>query len=184
MVDDARDSQPAAIRNEGQRAEDRFLQIVSESRPSPQAKRGDAVVSVDGYQAFVEIKHCRASRHSKSATVNQVRAIKYICCVIWAPARNCWYVLSPDHLVHIAAGKSRGQHTEIPFESMAFSLDSLPDDTKCDDQGLTEMVVSAIRQGRMNTEIRDLMRRLHSDIRHVTDSYCNAARDLPHQSDT
>jgi hypothetical protein len=73
-----------AIRNEGQKAESLFLDLVSTARHSDAARRGDAIVEVDGSDYYVELKECHASP-GRGGTINQVRAIKYITCVIWAP---------------------------------------------------------------------------------------------------
>jgi len=111
-------------------------------------------VTVDGTDSYVEIKECHAE-DGCNGTINQVRAIKYICCVVWAPNHGCWYVISPDQLVGVAATKARGQHTEIPFESMNFGLRALPDalHTKCSDADLGEVVRAAIRRGRQRTDM-------------------------------
>lgn len=131
-----------AIRLEGQGAEAAFLKLVPGSRPSTNAKLGDVLVVVDGAEHFVEIKECHAN-YGVSGTINQVRAIKFITCVIWAPSRDCWYVLSPDQLVLLASTKSRGQHTEIPFECMNLSLDSIP--SNCTRRRLTPNSLTKFR---------------------------------------
>ena len=164
----------AAIRNEGRKAEHRFTELVREARPSDSFRRGDAIVTVDGQNAYVEVKECHANI-GKGGTINQVRAIKYICCVIWAPNHDCWYVISPDQLVRLAATKDRGQHTEIPFECMNFSLTSIPDNlhTKCKDGQLTETVQEAIRRGRRNTGLHEMMRRLLEEVKSIKERYRN-----------
>ena len=65
----------AAIRNEGQRAEHRFIELVTDAHASDSAKHGDVVVTVDGDKAYVEVKECHAEI-GRSGTINQVRAIK------------------------------------------------------------------------------------------------------------
>ena len=165
-----------AIRNEGAGAEARFLELVPGATPSDNPKRGDVIVPVDGDDHYVEIKECR----SDGGTINQVRAIKYICCVIWAPERGGWFVISPDQLVAIAANKDRGQHSEIPFECMNFSLNSLPGDLHsiCDDAGLAERVTTAIRRGEQNGDIKRQMVKLHEQLRHLVATYRDAIRAL------
>lgn len=167
----------AAIRLEGQDAERRFLELVPGSRDSDHARRGDAIVNVDGVDSYVEIKECHAAA-TASGTINQVRAIKYICCIVWAPNHGCWYVISPDQLVGVAATKPRGQHTDIPFESMNFGLRSLPDDlhTKCSDADLGDVVREAIRRGRRRTDIRELMERMLGDIVALRERYREEVR--------
>jgi len=156
------------------KAEDYFIKLVTGARRSDLAKHGDVVMTVDGDTAYVEIKACRAELGR--GTINQVRAIKYICCVIWAPKHRCWYVISPDQLVRLAAKKNRGQHTEIPFECMTLSLNKrLPKDlyTKCTDQQLATTVEGAIRRGRENVNLHDMMCRLLVDIESIKERYLN-----------
>ena len=162
----------AAIRNEGQKAEHRFIELVPKAHTSDQNKLGDAVMTVDGDTEYVEIKECHAEI-GKGGTINQVRAIKYICCVIWAPKHRCWYVISPNQLVRLAATKNRGQHTEIPIECMNFSLKGLPDDlhTKCTDEQLAATVANAIRRGRRNANLHEMMHRLLKDITSTKERY-------------
>jgi hypothetical protein len=169
----------AAIRLEGQDAERRFIDLVPDARESDKAKKGDAIVSLDGLDSYVEIKECHAAA-TASGTINQVRAIKYICCVIWAPNHGSWYVISPDQLVGVAATKPRGQHTEIPFESMNFGLRSLPDDlhTKCSDDELGEVVGEAIRRGRKRTDVAELLERLLGDIVSLKERYREEVLEL------
>jgi len=177
----------AAIRNEGQRAEHRFIEFVPKARTSDQGKLGDAVMTVDGDTAYVEIKECHAEI-GKGGTINQVRAIKYICCVTWAPKHRCWYVISPDQPVRLAATKNRGQHTEIPFECMNFSLKGLPDylHTRCNDEQLAKTVEEAIRRGRKNARLHNAMCRLLEDIKSIKQRYHEEVRNWrqisPHTS--
>lgn len=155
----------AAIRGEGDEAERRFIELVPSARDSDHARLGDAIVTVDGSDSYIEIKECHAAV-GRSGTINQVRQIKYICCIVWAPNHGCWYVISPDQLVALAARKARGQHTEVSFESMNFGLRSLPDElhTRCDDAGLAQAVHSAIRRGRERNDVRELMASLLEEL--------------------
>lgn len=160
-------SKRQTIRGEGDNAEKRFLQLVDGSKKSTIQKRGDVIVVVDGAESYVEVKECHAGLDkSGSATINQVRAIKYIPCVIWAAARDRWYVLSPDSLVRLAAEKNRGQHTEIPFESMNFSLDSVDDGFHviASDATLKAEVEDAVRRGRKASHLQELMSDLQSEL--------------------
>lgn len=168
-----------AIRLEGQNAERRFLNLVPDSRDSDHARKGDAIVTVDGEDSYVEIKECHA-RATASGTINQVRAIKFICCVVWAPNHGCWYVISPDQLVGVAATKPRGQHTEIPFESMNSGLRGLPEDlhTKCSDAGLGEVVREAIRRGRRRADVAQLLEQMLDDIIDLKERYRKRVRGL------
>jgi len=103
----------AAIRSEGQGAEDLFIQLVSGARASDKAKLGDAIVTVDRKDDYVEIKECHAAT-GKSGTIHQVRAIKYICCVVWAPNRECWYVVAGSMTVQATCESGKRRRASSP----------------------------------------------------------------------
>ncbi|MFC1707244.1 hypothetical protein ACFL59_10600 [Planctomycetota bacterium] len=157
-----------AIRHEGDKGEERFAQHVP-SRKATKAKKGDRVVAVDGRDFHVEVKECHAA-YGKSGTINQVRPIKYITCVISAPARQRWYVIPPNDLVRIAAKKSRGQHNEIPFECCNLTLNSL-ERYACTDDELEARVLSAIRSGEADERLKTLMRNLLRAIQDINAQY-------------
>jgi hypothetical protein len=150
---------------------------VPNSSPSDNAKDGDVIVTVDKARHYVEIKECHASKGALG-TINQVRPIKYITCVVWAPLRGYWYILSPDQLVLLAALKRRGQHTEIPFESMDFSLGSLSNDyhSKATDSDLPAAIEAAIRRGAKARHMKELMDSLLADIQELKTKYIEAVR--------
>lgn len=168
-----------AIRREGQGAEAAFLRLVEASRTSDNAKLGDVIVRVDAADHYVEVKECHAAQGG-GGTINQVRAIKFITCVVWAPNQHCWYILSPDQLVRLASTKSRGQHTEIPYECMNFTLGSLPDDfhSKATDAELNAKVAAAIRRGAAAGDLRELMHLLLIEIIAVKTRYIEAVREV------
>lgn len=168
-----------AIRGEGDAGEQAFLRLVSGSRASDNAKLGDVIVKVDGVEHYVEVKECHAGA-GETGTINQVRSIKFIPCVVYAPIQRCWYVLSADQLVHLAASKERGQHTEIPFESMNFSLRSLDAQyhSKVADAGLADAVVAAIRRGEQASDEKALMASLLAEIEAIKKKYIKAIHDL------
>lgn len=167
-----------AIRLEGKAAESAFRRLVRDSRASDEAKRGDVIVPVDGKDHYVEVKECHAPAGA-GGTINQVRAIKFITCVVWAPNHRCWYILSPDQLVRLAATKSRGQHTEIPFESMNFTLASLGSQShaKATDDTLDCEVRAAIRRGLAAGGLRKLMESLLKEIHQVRERWIEKVRD-------
>lgn len=166
-----------AIRLEGKGAESEFLRLVPNSRASDNARLGDVIVSVDDTQHYVEVKECHAPAGS-GGTINQVRAIKFITCVVQAPQQRCWYILSPDQLVRLAATKRRGQHTEIPFESMNFTLGSLSSDfhSKASDGELAANVEAAIRRGVAAENLKSLMESLLAEIVAVKQRYIEEVR--------
>lgn len=169
-----------AIRQEGQDAEKTFLVLVPNSRLSDNAKLGDVIVTLDdSTEHYVEVKECHATT-VQAGTINQVRAIKFITCVVWAPNQQRWYILSPDQLVRLAATKNRGQHTEIPFESMNFTLRTLPDEfhSKATDAELASAVQAAIRRGNASAGLKELMQSLQKEIVKVKDRYIEEVLSL------
>jgi len=169
-------SKRAAIRNEGNEAERRFVDLVRGARKADRARDGDAIVSLDGSDSYIEIKQCQSS----GGTINQVRAIKYIPCVVWAPSFGGWYVLSPDQLIELALRKCRGQHNEISFECINFGLRSLPESlhTLCTDDQLSDVVHEAIRRGRKHPELEQAMRDLLNDIQSLKKEFVDRVRAL------
>ena len=154
------------IRGEGTKAEQRFRQLVPFAGPRHSERSGDATVTVDGHEHHVEIKMCRTS------TINQIRPIKFIVLAVYAPNRGCWYVVPPNDLVHIAARKDRGQHTEIPFECMNLTISQLDDQGfKCIDEDLPERVREAVRKGERDTETRKIMEELLIVIKKLNRMY-------------
>ncbi len=167
-----------AIRNEGNRAVERFLELVHGSRASGDQKQGDAVVHIDGQDIYVEIKECHAG-YGKSGTLNQIRPIKYTPLVVQAPKRGCWYVVPAGELVRLASNKDRGQHTEIPFECMNLTLAQLEGrGFESTDQDLSRSVLSAVKLNERDGSLKTLMSELFKAIRNLGDDYKHRVNTL------
>lgn len=166
------------IRGEGQKAKVEFLKLVDGARLSDNPKRGNVIVQVDGNDFYVQIRECHA-KPGGTGSINQVRPIKYICCVVYAPLQGCWYVLSPDQLVRFAAEKPRGHHNEIPFECMNFSVRSLDEKyhTKCNGKNLEKVVVEAVRRGETHASLRALMNDALQEIRTISEKYKRSVKE-------
>lgn len=165
------------IRNEGEEAEQRFDDLVTSSGQPLDAKLGDRTVRIGADTHHIEIKRCRAPA-DKSGTINQVRAIKFIPMAIWAPVRDVWYVISPGDLVRMAASKSRGQHTEIPFECMNLSLPAATSRSaehwlkfQCADEDLEEAVNDAILAGSREANLKAAMSDLLAELKGLRSKY-------------
>ncbi len=102
------------ISHGGRSAEERFRQATGATKPG-RAGDGDAVL--DG--CVIEVKRATA------ATLNQVRAVKYIPLVVLHEPTNRWYVVPAHIVVCLVAAKKRGQHTENPFESSTVNVFAL-----------------------------------------------------------
>lgn len=156
----------AAIRREGDDAENRFLNLVESSRKSEVPALGDAIVTVDQQEFYVEIKQC-AAQIGASGTINQVRPIKSIPCAIWASARKKWYIFSGKKLIDIASEKPRGHHNEIAFECMTLSLrrhQGVDGAIECTDDGLDQTVREAIKEDRQFPNYARYMSELKREI--------------------
>ena len=51
-----------------------------------------------------------------AGTINQIRPYRCVPLLLWDADQNAWYLISATNILHIAAQKNRGQHTESPFE--------------------------------------------------------------------
>ncbi len=113
------------ITKDGRAAEKRFLALVPGARSVQDKRQGDAAIDLDGQERFVEVKKCGAAL-GKTGTINQVRPIKFIPCVVWMSARSHWIIIPPRALLLRAAAKNRGQHTELAAECMTESIPATP----------------------------------------------------------
>src|SRR5436190_7171588 len=104
----------SGISRGGADAEDLFIALTGATR-AERAALGDA--DVDGHE--VEVKK------AASATLNQVRAVKFIPLVALFLPEGRWFVIPASEIVRQCAKKTRGQHTENPFESATLSLNNL-----------------------------------------------------------
>lgn len=162
-----------AIRHEGDKAEKLFLDLVAHSREPTEARKGDVEVAIEEEWHYVEIKECHSN------TINQVRAIKYIPLVIYAPEEELsWVVIPPHELALLVSDKPRGQHNEIPFECATLTLSSLPEEFLCQDEQLEEMVIRAIRLGKQNPRYRETMERLLNELSSMNEFYKKEVRSL------
>ena len=137
------------ISGAGREAE-RLFRELTRAEPAPLASDGDAELEGN----LVEIKQASTN------TLNQVRAVKYIPLAAFDTRSRQWYVVSPDDIVRLVANKTRGQHTENPFESATLSLRALDDHAVLDPSDLRQAVLSAIERGDRWPRLRDEMGRI------------------------
>ncbi len=113
---------------------------------------GDAVL--DGH--YIEVKQ------ATSSTLNQVRAVKYITLVAFFVPRGQWYVIPANEIVRQCAAKTRGQHTENPFESATLSLSNLPRYALPDPKQMKQAVLDAIEEAARYPLLKELMAKVLS----------------------
>jgi hypothetical protein len=132
--------------------------MVTNVRRTNDSSAGDTEVNIDGIWYHVDVKDCQSS------SVNQVRAIRYQTLVIYN--EGVWYVIPPQEVVRLVAQRSRGQHTEIPFECANISLTQIQSVYRCSDSQLAERVYASIRMGHQQQyiEVKEVMDNLYSDL--------------------
>jgi hypothetical protein len=139
------------IRHAGDSAKELFRQLVTNVRRSNDLSAGDTEVFLDNEWHHIDVKECRSN------TINQVRAIRYETLVIHS--HNVWFVIPPQEVVRLVSQKSRGQHSEIPYECANLSLNNIDTVYRCSDSQLAERVYSAVRMGQEKQFIK-LIKRL------------------------
>jgi hypothetical protein len=145
-------SESVGISSQGKSAEDLFIKLTG-AQKAAKAALGDAILE----NRFVEVKRASGS------TLNQVRALKYIPLVVYEDTSDSWYVV-PAHVVVLEVSrKSRGQHTENPFESATMSLRRLGAYRLEDESQLRHRTLAAIEQSDAYPELQQLMRDILSE---------------------
>jgi hypothetical protein len=146
------------IRHQGDNAKNLFRRLVTNVRRSNDFSAGNTEVHIDNKWHHVDVKTCNSN------TINQVRAIRYQTLVIYND--SVWYVIPPQEVVRLMAQKSRGQHTEIPFESANLTLSQIQSVYRCSDSQLAERVYAAVRMGQQEQfiPVRNAMEDLYADL--------------------
>jgi hypothetical protein len=156
------------ISGRGRKAEELFRQITG-AVPAARAAQGDALLE----DHPVEVKR------AKGATINQVRAVKYLPLAV-LNERAEWYVVPAHVVVAWVSQKRRGQHTEIPFESATLSLKNL-EAWKVEDPDLREATIEAIAASARYPELRSAMEDVLREARDLADASIDRVRDLLHR---
>lgn len=160
-------SESFGISGGGRSAEELFRAITG-ADPSPTAAQGDAVLE----GTPVEVK--RATK----ATLNQVRAVKYIPLVVYFEPRDEWYVVPAHVVVAAVSQKTRGQHTENPFESATMSVNSLSAYKVEDVSDLRQATLDAIASSERFPELRDAMQQILRESRELAEKSLEHVRTL------
>jgi hypothetical protein len=140
---------PGGISHGGHSAEERYRQVTGAAKP-PKTGLGDAELG----GAFVEVKKATA------ATLNQVRAVKYIPLVAYHEPTDTWYVVPAHVIVCLVASKGRGQHTENPFESATLNIFSLGKYRVGSEADLKRVTLDAIAAAQKHPELKAAMDRV------------------------
>lgn len=154
----------------GRSAEELFREMTG-AVPAERATQGDALL--DGHP--VEVKR------ATSATLNQVRAVKYLPIVVHYGPADEWYVVPAHVVVAGVSQKRRGQHTENPFESATLSLRNLHAWKVEDPSRLREATLEAIAASDEYPELRSSMEEVLRESRALTDTWLERVRSLLHR---
>lgn len=160
-------SEGFGISGGGRSAEQAFREYTGATRPQ-RASAGDAIL--EGHP--VEVKR------ATSATLNQVRAVKYIPLVAYYEPTDSWYVIPAHAVVAAVSAKHRGQHTENPFESATLSVNSLGR-FRVDDPGeLRSRTMDAIEASSRYLELKQEMTRVLQESRTLADDSIERVKAL------
>lgn len=144
------------ISNTGISAEEAFFRLTG-ATPTSRAADGDAVL----HGCNIEVKNASAS------TLNQVRAVKYIPLVAFHSPSACWYVIPAPDVVKMVSQKSRGQHTENPFESATLNLNKLTEFRVRSEADLKLAVLDAIARGKAFPRLEQAMKQVLADSKQL-----------------
>lgn len=151
-------STPPGISRLGRDAERRFCDLTGAELCATPAL-GDALL--DGH--YVEVKKADGN------TINQVRAVKYITLVVYRPELDSWFVVPADEIVRLVARKTRGQHSENPFESATLSIRDLADFRVQSASDLRAETLAAATRSEARQDLRDAMVWVLAECRGLAD---------------
>ena len=154
----------------GRSAEEAFRALTG-ATSAPKASEGDALLQ--GHP--VEVKR------ATSVTLNQVRAVKYIPLVVHFEPADEWYVVPAHVVVAAVSQKTRGQHTENPFESATLSLNNLHAYKVAEAGGLRDATLHAIHESERFPELREAMTEVLRESRELADGSLRRVRGLLHR---
>lgn len=152
----------------GGRSAEELFRAYTGAQPAPKAAQGDAILE----GAFVEVKK------ASSTTLNQVRAVKYIPLIVFSEPSEEWFVVPAHAVVAAVSRKSRGQHTENPFESATMSVSSIAEYRVRDVRDLREATLQAIASSEQYPELRQAMDHILQQSRLLAEESLGEVRDL------
>lgn len=160
-------SESFGISHGGKTAEESFIALTGAVK-APSAAVGDAVLE----GRLVEIKR------ATSNTLNQVRAVKYIPLVVYYAPEQAWYVVPAHAVVAAVSQKSRGQHTENPFESATLSVKNLGAYKVEEAAQLRERTLAAVAESERYPQLHELMQAILQESKDLAASSLDRVRGL------
>ncbi len=134
----------------------------------PKSGNGDAELA----GTYVEVKKASA------ATLNQVRAVKYIPLVAFHEPTDTWYVVPAHIVVSLVATKGRGQHSENPFESATLNIFALGKYRVASEADLKKATMDAIAEANRHPELKEAMDRVLADSKALAASSVATVKSL------
>jgi hypothetical protein len=130
----------------GDSAEERYRRATGALKS---AKSGDGDAVLGGCN--IEVKKATA------ATLNQVRAVKFIPLVALHEPTDTWYVVPAHIIVCLVSSKRRGQHTENPFESATLNIFALGKYKVGAEEELKERTLHALAEAKKYPDLKKAM---------------------------
>jgi len=140
------------ISHGGHSAEEKFRELTGANKT---ARAGDGDAILGGVN--IEVKQASA------ATLNQVRPVKYIPLVAYHEPTDSWYVVPAHSVVALASSKTRGQHTENPFESVTLNVNMLEEYRVSAESDLKSRTLKAIKDAEKYPELKESMNKVLRD---------------------
>lgn len=147
------------ISSAGKETEELFCNITGAIK-STKPSLGDVLLD----EVYIEIKK------TSTGSVNQVRAVKYLPLVVYSSKQKCWYVVPADVVVQVVSTKSRGQHTENPFECASISLKSVERFKVENQEDLALAAKAAHERATQAVKVKGLMSQMLHTIRKVAET--------------
>jgi len=133
------------------------------------ARAGDGDAVLGGCN--VEVKKATAT------TLNQVRAVKYIPLVAYHEPTEIWYVVPAHIVVSLVSSKTRGQHTENPYESATLNINALGR-YQVDASELKRATLSAIAEAQKYPELKQAMDEVLAESKALAARSISKVKDL------
>jgi len=106
--------------------------------------------------------------------------VKYIPLVVYFEPRGEWYVVPAHVVVAAVSQKTRGQHTENPFESATMNVGSLVSFRVNDVRDLRQATLDAIASSDRFPELREAMHQVLHESRDLAEQSLARVRSLLH----
>ncbi len=126
-------------------------------------------------------RHAVEIKRATSTTLNQVRAVKYITLVAFHVPSETWFVVPACDVVRLVAQKTRGQHTENPFESATLSTNNLSAFVVAEPLGLRDATLAAVSKSAARPDLAEAMKWVLTESKRLAAESCQRVTALLEQ---